>query len=202
MRWLALASLTGVGVVAVMQLVRLLGLVEVGDGFLAAVAPGGGLGSRGGRGAATIVQPELGDAAVAVRKVAVGVSLVSILGAAGGLAWFAADATTAHRAGRPAAAALLTVAALVLPVRDRLERVGRPLAVRRDRQRRPADRQRSAPRPSTPAAQRCSSCWSPPPGGRCACGGPGPRRPARCRWSPSAGVGADESRRAGRALSP
>ena len=36
-RWLALSLLTVVGIVAVMQLVRLLGLVEVGDGFLAAL---------------------------------------------------------------------------------------------------------------------------------------------------------------------
>ena len=91
--------------------------------------------------AATIIQPQLGDAAAAVRKVAVGVSLVSILGAAAGVAWFAADATTAAIVpAAPAAAAALTVAALFLPVRDRLERTGRPLAVRRGRQRRPADR--------------------------------------------------------------
>ena len=73
---------------------------------------------------ATIVQPELGDAALAARRVAVGVGLVSILGAAGGLAWFAADATTAQIVpGAPAAAMVLTVAALLLPVRDWLERV-------------------------------------------------------------------------------
>ena len=80
--------------------------------------------------ATTIVQPELGDAAIAVRKVAVGVGLVSILGAAGGLAWYAADATTAHIVpGTPLAATVLTVAALFLPVRDWLERCG-PLGLR------------------------------------------------------------------------
>ena len=57
-------------------------------------APSDRVGGRGGGAAATIVQPELGDAAVAVRRVAVGVGLVSMLGAAGGIAWFAADATT------------------------------------------------------------------------------------------------------------
>jgi signal transduction histidine kinase len=73
--------------------------------------------------AVTIVQPELGDAAIAVRRVAVGVALVSILGAAGGIAWFAADATTAPIVPfAPVVAAVLTVGALFFPVRDRLER--------------------------------------------------------------------------------
>ena len=123
MRWLALSLLTAVGVVAVMQLVRLLGLVEVGDGFLAALPRAVAWAAVAGGAAATIVQPELGDAAVAVRRVAVGVGLVSVLGAAGGIAWFAADATTGQIVpGAPAAAAVLTVAALLLPVRDWLER--------------------------------------------------------------------------------
>ncbi len=123
MRWLALSIVTGVGAVAITQLVRLLGLVEVGDGFLAAL-PRAVIWAAAAAGvAATIIQPELGDAAIAVRRVAVGVGLVSILGAAGGLAWFAADATTADIVpGAPAAATMLTVAALLLPVRDRLER--------------------------------------------------------------------------------
>ena len=122
-RWLALSLLTAVGVVAVMQLVRLLGLVEVGDGFLAALPRAVAWAAVAGGCAATIVQPELGDAAVAVRRVAVGVGLVSVLGAAGGIAWFAADATTGQIVpGAPAAAAVLTVAALLLPVRDWLER--------------------------------------------------------------------------------
>jgi signal transduction histidine kinase len=123
LRWLALCLVTGAGAVAIVQLVRLLGLVEVGDGFLAALPRAVAWAAVAAGVATTIVQPELGDAALAVRKVAVGVGLVSILGAAGGLAWFAADATTAHIVpGAPAAAAVLTVAALLLPVRDRLER--------------------------------------------------------------------------------
>jgi signal transduction histidine kinase len=123
MRWLALSIVAGVGAVAVTQLVRLLGLVEVGDGFLAALPRAVIWAAAAAGAAATIVQPELGDAAIAVRRVAVGVGLVSIIGAAGGLAWFAADATTADIVpGAPAAATVLTVAALLLPVRDRLER--------------------------------------------------------------------------------
>ena len=109
MRWLALCLVTGLGVVAVMQLVRLLGPLEVGDGFLAAVPRAVAWAAVAAGAATTIVQPELGDAAIAVRKVAVGVGLVSILGAAGGLAWFAADATTAHIVpGAPSAATVLT----------------------------------------------------------------------------------------------
>jgi signal transduction histidine kinase len=123
MRWLALSMLTGLGVVIVMQLVRLLGLLEVGDGFLAALPRALAWAAVASGVAATIIQPELGDAAVAVRRVGVGVGLVSILGAAGGLAWFAADATTATIVpGAPVAAAILTVAALLVPVRDGLER--------------------------------------------------------------------------------
>ena len=123
MRWLALCLVTGVGAVAVMQLVRLLGLLEVGDGFLAGVPRAVAWAAVAAGAATTIVQPELGDAAIAVRRVAVGVGLVTILGAAGGLAWFAADATTAHIVpGAPVAATVLTIAALLLPVRDRLER--------------------------------------------------------------------------------
>ena len=123
LRWLALSFVTGVGAVAVLQVVRLLGLVEVGDGFLGAVPRAVAWAALAVGTAATIVQPELGDAAIAVRRVAVGVGLVTILGAAGGLAWFAADATTAQIVpGAPAAATVLTVAALVLPVRDWLER--------------------------------------------------------------------------------
>ena len=122
LRWLALCLVTGVGAVAVMQIVRLLGLVDVGDGFLAALPRAVTWAAVAVGAATTIVQPELGDAAIAVRRVAVGVGLVSILGAAGGLAWFAADATTAHIVpGAPAAAMVLTIAALLLPVRDRLE---------------------------------------------------------------------------------
>ena len=102
MRWLALSLVTGVGPSPSSQLVRLLGLVEVGDGFLAALPRAVVWAALAAGVAATIVQPELGDAAIAVRRVAVGVGLVSILGAAGGLAWFAADATTAaDRARRP-----------------------------------------------------------------------------------------------------
>ena len=124
MRWLALSLVAGIGVVAVTQLVRLLGLVEVGDGFLVALPRAVGWAAVAAGMAATIIQPQLGDAAAAVRKVAVGVSVVSILGAAAGIAWFAADATTAGIVpAAPAAAAALTVAALLLPVRDRLERL-------------------------------------------------------------------------------
>ena len=123
LRWLALSLVTGAGVVAVLQLVRLLGLLETSDGFLTALPRAVAWAAVVVGASTTIVQPALGDAAVAVRKVAVGVGLVSILGAAGGLAWFAADATTAQLVpGAPAAAALLTIAALVLPVRDLLER--------------------------------------------------------------------------------
>jgi signal transduction histidine kinase len=123
LRWLALSLVTAVGVVTVMQLVRLLGLIEVGDGFLTALPRAVGWAAVAGGAAATIVQPELGDAALAVRRVAVGVGLVSILGTAGGLAWFAADTTTALIVpGAPLAAAVLTVAALLFPVRDVLER--------------------------------------------------------------------------------
>ena len=124
MRWLALSLVAGIGVVAVTQLVRLLGLVEVGDGFLIALPRAVAWAAVAAGMAATIIQPQLGDAAAAVRKVAVGVSVVSILGAAAGIAWFAADATTAGIVpAAPAAAAALTVAALFLPVRDRLERL-------------------------------------------------------------------------------
>jgi signal transduction histidine kinase len=123
LRWLALCAVTGVGVIAVVQLVRLLGSVEAGEGLLTAVPRAVAWAALSAGAATTIVQPELGDAAIAVRKVAVGVGLVSILGVAGGFAWYAADATTAHIVpGTPLAAALLTVAALFLPVRDWLER--------------------------------------------------------------------------------
>ena len=123
LRWLALCAVTGVGVVAVVQLVRLLGPVEFGEGLFTAVPRAVAWAALSAGAATTIVQPELGDTAIAVRKVAVGVGLVSILGVAGGLAWYAADATTAHIVpGTPLAAALLTVAALFLPVRDWLER--------------------------------------------------------------------------------
>ena len=122
-RWLALCLVTGLGAVAVMQLVRLLGPLEMGDGLLASVPRAVAWAAVATGAATTIVQPELGDAAIAVRRVAVGVGLVTILGAAGGLAWFAADATTAHIVpGAPVAVTVLTVAALFLPVRDRLER--------------------------------------------------------------------------------
>lgn len=122
-RWLALSAITGAGIVAAVQLVRLLGLVDVGDGFLAALPRAVAWAAVAAGAAATIAQPDLGDAAAAVRKVAVGVGLVTILSAAGGLAWFAADATTsAIVPGAPAAATVLTVAALFIPVRDRLER--------------------------------------------------------------------------------
>ncbi len=123
MRWLALGLVAGVGVVAVTQLVRMLGLVDVGDGFLVSLPRAVAWAAVTAGVAATIVQPELGDAAAAVRRVSVGVSLVSILGAAAGVAWFAADATTAAIIpAAPAFAAILTVAALFLPVRDWLER--------------------------------------------------------------------------------
>ncbi len=123
LRWLALCLVTGLGAVAIVQLVRLLGPVDVGDGLLAAVPRAVAWAAVAAGAATTIVQPDLGDAAVAVRKVAVGVGLVTILGAAGGLAWFAADATTAHIVpGAPVAVTALAVAALLLPVRDRLER--------------------------------------------------------------------------------
>ena len=124
LRWLALCLVTGLGAIAIFQLVRLLGPLEWATAS-SPPCPGRWRGRRSLPGAATtIVQPELGDAAIAVRQVAVGVGLVSILGAAGGLAWFAADATTAHIVpGAPAAATVLTIAALLLPVRDRLERV-------------------------------------------------------------------------------
>jgi signal transduction histidine kinase len=124
LRWLALYLVTGAGAVAVMQLVRLIGPIELGAGFLVALPRAVGWTVVAAGAATTIVQPELGDAAIAVRKVAVGVGLVSILGTAGGLAWLAADATTAHIVpGAPVAATVLTVAALLLPVRDWLERV-------------------------------------------------------------------------------
>jgi signal transduction histidine kinase len=124
MRWLALSVVAGLGALAVVQLVRLVGLIEVGDGFLAALPRAIAWAAVVAGVAATIVQPELGDAAVAVRRVAVAVGMVVILGAAGGLAWFAADATTGDIIpGAPAAATVLTVAALLLPVRDRLERI-------------------------------------------------------------------------------
>jgi signal transduction histidine kinase len=123
MRWLALTVVTGVGIVAVAQLVRLLGFIEVGAGFLAALPRAVAWAAAMCGVAATIVQPDRGDAAVAVRRVAVGVGLVSILGAAGGIAWFAADATTAPILPvAPALAAVLTIAALFMPVRERLER--------------------------------------------------------------------------------
>ena len=124
MQWLALGVVTGAGTIAVVQLVRLLGFVDVGNGFLAALPRAVAWAAVMAGAATTIVQPDVGGAAVAVRKVAVGVGLVSILGAAGGLAWFAADATTAPFVpGAPLVAAVLTIAALLLPVRDRLERV-------------------------------------------------------------------------------
>jgi signal transduction histidine kinase len=123
LRWLALCVVTGVGVIAIVQLVRLLGPIEVDDGLLAAVPRAVAWAALAAGAATTIVQPELGDAAFAVRKVAVAVGLVSILGIAGGLAWYAADATTGHIVpGSPSAATVLTVAALVLPVRDWLDR--------------------------------------------------------------------------------
>jgi signal transduction histidine kinase len=123
LRWLALCLVTAVGAVAVMQLVRLLGLFEVGDGFLAAL-PRAVVWAAAAAGAAmTIIQPEFGDAAKAVRKVAVGVGVVLTLGAAGGLVWFAVEATTAHIVpGAPVAATVLTVAALFVPIREWLER--------------------------------------------------------------------------------
>ena len=59
----------------------------------------------------------------ASRRVAVGVGLVSCVGAAGGLVWVATDATTGHIVSfAPALAAGLAMAVLVLPVRDWLER--------------------------------------------------------------------------------
>jgi signal transduction histidine kinase len=123
LRWLALCAVTGAGVIAVLQLFRLLGPIEVDEGLLIAVPRAVAWASLSAGAATTIVQPELGDAATAVRKVAVGVGLVSILGVAGGVAWYAADATTAHIVpGTPLAVAVLTVAALFLPVRDWLER--------------------------------------------------------------------------------
>jgi signal transduction histidine kinase len=124
MRWLALSLVAAIGVVAVMQLVRLLGLIEMGDGFLVTLPRAVAWAAVAAGMAVTIIQPELGDAATAVRRVAVTVSAVSILGAAAGIAWFAADATTAAVIPvAPAAAAVLTVAGLFLPVRDRLERL-------------------------------------------------------------------------------
>ena len=137
-----------------MQLVRLLGVVEVGDGFLVALPRAVAWAAVAAGAAATIVQPELGDAADAVRRVAVGVGLVSILGAAGGLAWLAADATTAPIVpGAPVAAAVLTIAALLLAGPRLVGARRRSLAVRRDRQRRPADRHVRHRRPSTPGVR-------------------------------------------------
>ena len=124
MRWLAFSLVAGIGVVAIAQLVRLLGLVEVGDGLLVALPRAVAVATVTAGMAVTIIQPELGDAAAAVRRIAVGVSLVSILGAAAGIAWFAADATTAAIIPTaPAIAAVLAVAALVLPAKDWLERM-------------------------------------------------------------------------------
>ena len=61
--------------------------------------------------------------------------------AAGGLAWFAADATTAQIVpGAPALAMVLTIAALFAAGARAVGARRRPLALRRGRQRRPADR--------------------------------------------------------------
>ena len=140
-RWLALSLVTAVGVVAVMQLVRLLGLVEVGDGFLAALPRAVAWAAVAGGAATTIVQPELGDAAVAVRRVAVGVGprlrprcgrrprLVR------GRCHDGADRAGRARGGGGAHGGRAP------PSGARLAGAGRrPVAVRRDRQRRPADR--------------------------------------------------------------
>ena len=122
LRWLALCLVTGVGAVAVMQAVRLLGLLEMSDGFVASFPRAVAWTAVVAGAATTVVQPEVGNAAIAARKVAVGVGLVSILSAAGGLAWFAADATTAPRVPfAPAVAMAVTIAALFVPVRERLE---------------------------------------------------------------------------------
>ena len=115
-------------------------------------------------------RPELGDAAAAVRRVAVGVGLVSILGAAGGLAWFAADATTgAHRRRcAPPWRQCWRWRALVLPVRDWLERAADRWLFGRGRQRRPADRRVRRGGRARRARPRCSSCSWPRRGVRCA----------------------------------
>ena len=124
LRWLVLCLLIGLGVVTVMQLVRKLGLLDVADGFLAAFPRAIWWAAALVGSAATVADPRLGDAAAASRRVAVGVGLVSCVGAAGGLVWVAVDATTGHIVGfAPALAAVLAMAALVLPVRDWLERV-------------------------------------------------------------------------------
>jgi signal transduction histidine kinase len=122
LRWLALCLVTGLGAVAVVQAVRLLGLLEMSDGFLAAFPRAVAWTAVVAGAATTVVQPEVGNAATAARRVAVGIGLVSILSAAGGLAWFAADATTAPRVPfAPALAMAVTIAALFVPVRERLE---------------------------------------------------------------------------------
>ena len=85
-----------------------------GDDFLVALPRAVGWATVAAGMAATIIQSQLGDAPGGA-EVAVGVSVVSILGAAAGVASFAADATTAGPC--PTGAAALSVAALFLPRR-------------------------------------------------------------------------------------
>ena len=134
LRWLVLCLLIGLGVVTVMQLVRKLGLLDVGDGFLAAFpAPSGGpqrwSGPQPPSPTTSLVTPP-----PASRRVAVGVGLVSCVGAAGGLVWVAVDATTGHIVGFAPSPrrAVLAMAALVLPVAAASARArGEPVAVGR-----------------------------------------------------------------------
>ena len=124
------------------QLVRLLGLVEVGDGLLVGPAAGSRLGGRHRRG----WRPRSSSpSSVTPRR--------RCAGSPSGSASCRSSAplpaspgspptrtTAAIIPTAPAIAAVLTVAALVLPVQRLARAHGRPLVVRRDRQRRPAHR--------------------------------------------------------------
>ena len=123
LRWLALCLVTGVGAIAVVQLVRLLGLVDVGDGFLAAVPRAVAWAARacrrGDDGRATRARRRGDRRAQGRRRRRPRVDprrrrrsrLVRRRRHDGAIV-----------PGAPAPAAPLTVAALFLPVRDRLER--------------------------------------------------------------------------------
>ncbi|HEY7044335.1 MAG TPA: sensor histidine kinase [Nocardioidaceae bacterium] len=123
LRWLALAGVTAASVLALVHLVRRLGLLQLGGDFygvaprviawlLVAAAV-----------TVTALRPDVADAAAAVRRVAVAAALVVTLGLAGGLAWYATGVSTGTwLPGAPALAAGLTVAALFFPAREAFER--------------------------------------------------------------------------------
>jgi signal transduction histidine kinase len=123
-RWVALAGVTALAAIATIHLIRRLGIVELGDGFYAVAPRVVGWLLIASAVAITTLRPGVADAAAPVRRVAVGAALLVTLGLAGGLAWFAAGASTGTSLpGARALAAGLTVAALFLPARAAFERL-------------------------------------------------------------------------------